>query len=568
MLKQKRCPNGSRKNKERVCTDKSLLQSSRKRCPNGSRKNKAGDCIKKSQVTKPGADAYSNKKVSEEEVPKEAIAKMDKLIEKTIHTVDDSLEDLQEKVQQQKETIKLIEESHMKEIVAEKAHDDLVLQELVADTSKKNAEKALDNAESDATPKSAEVAVAHAKLDEKILVQLEKTDELATNEAKQAQEKEVTVVKSIQAILPPTVDLDYKILFDKYVALGVSKENAQAIIDKKKKEARDAQSSEPKDTGKLIDKYLEMLKEYNAFSDKEYWDAFRAAAPGPEKDEALKTIEEVRKAHMAHWKKVMEARDDCLIPARLYGYYADNELEYRRSPHKALYNENIKKGIITCCSHGGYFVNTDFTPKYTFQTPIKVYLYRQSQPSSAMFNKPYYASMFEVYFELKQLAYHFKPSHMKYILNRNMAWAIEVNGKKSSTDFYFKTSHENVNTRVYERGSQIANKYFSFDNKEGKGVKVVCDHDFFSDKNLLLDIKAGHNSYWLKDVVDAAYKKGMEEVHIADMSCSVFVQVKKEIDGKPVDWKEIDGNSKHIQLWEQLQMGGRQFRATKRARRY
>ena len=175
--------------------------------------------------------------------------------------------------------------------------------------------------------------------------------------------------------------------------------------------------------------------------------------------------------------------------------------------------------------------------------------------------------MFEAYFELKQLPYHFKPSQMKYILNRNMSWAIEANGKKHYTDFYFQTSHENVNTRVYERGSQIANKYFSFDHKEGKGVKVVCDHDFFSDKNLLLDIKEGYNSYWLKDVVDAAYKKGMEEVHVADMSCSVFVQVKKEIDGKPVDWTEIEGNTKHIQQWEQLQMGGRKYRATKRARR-
>jgi len=48
----KRCPNGSRKNKNGECIDKSLIV--RRRCPNGSRrKGKRGDCIKYVKSTQP-----------------------------------------------------------------------------------------------------------------------------------------------------------------------------------------------------------------------------------------------------------------------------------------------------------------------------------------------------------------------------------------------------------------------------------------------------------------------------------------------------------------------------------
>ena len=44
--KPRRCPNGTRKNKQGVCEPKDKPVA--KRCPNGTRKNKQGDCIPKS----------------------------------------------------------------------------------------------------------------------------------------------------------------------------------------------------------------------------------------------------------------------------------------------------------------------------------------------------------------------------------------------------------------------------------------------------------------------------------------------------------------------------------------
>jgi hypothetical protein len=51
---KKRCPNGSRKNKQGICVKSKLEKTKKKRCPNGSRKNKQGVCIKSEKtVSKP-----------------------------------------------------------------------------------------------------------------------------------------------------------------------------------------------------------------------------------------------------------------------------------------------------------------------------------------------------------------------------------------------------------------------------------------------------------------------------------------------------------------------------------
>jgi hypothetical protein len=48
----KRCKNGTRKNKQGVCVEKKT--SANKRCKNGTRKNKQGVCVEKIAITKPG----------------------------------------------------------------------------------------------------------------------------------------------------------------------------------------------------------------------------------------------------------------------------------------------------------------------------------------------------------------------------------------------------------------------------------------------------------------------------------------------------------------------------------
>ena len=48
---KKRCPNGSRKNKQGDCVPNGTYIK-RKRCPNGSQKNKTGDCVLKGSIVK------------------------------------------------------------------------------------------------------------------------------------------------------------------------------------------------------------------------------------------------------------------------------------------------------------------------------------------------------------------------------------------------------------------------------------------------------------------------------------------------------------------------------------
>ena len=51
MDKKKRCPKGTRRNKEGVCVSKneSAKKTTRKRCPKGTRRNKEGNCVGKTK---------------------------------------------------------------------------------------------------------------------------------------------------------------------------------------------------------------------------------------------------------------------------------------------------------------------------------------------------------------------------------------------------------------------------------------------------------------------------------------------------------------------------------------
>ena len=54
MDKKKRCPKGTRRNKEGVCVSKneSAKKTTRKRCPKGTRRNKEGVCVSKNESAK------------------------------------------------------------------------------------------------------------------------------------------------------------------------------------------------------------------------------------------------------------------------------------------------------------------------------------------------------------------------------------------------------------------------------------------------------------------------------------------------------------------------------------
>ena len=49
MDKKKRCPKGSRKNKEGDCVSKNSITKKTKRCPKGTRRDKDGNCVRKTK---------------------------------------------------------------------------------------------------------------------------------------------------------------------------------------------------------------------------------------------------------------------------------------------------------------------------------------------------------------------------------------------------------------------------------------------------------------------------------------------------------------------------------------
>ena len=222
--------------------------------------------------------------------------------------------------------------------------------------------------------------------------------------------------------------------------------------------------------------------------------------------------------------------------------------DYRRENHAAFYGyrrteEMPSRAIVLIATHGGYDVDDEFNPLDSFDAPIKIYLYRNAQPSCVALADDH--DKYRTFTELQSVSNDFTRETMFEKMNEMMChYNYPLDRYKENYEaFCFKK----VNVRVYQKNDKVANKSFSFDTKKELGcVKVVTPDSFFSDSNLLLPIERGENQYTLMDVVEQAKMTGMTEVHICDMSCSVFIH-------KGV---EIDGDVAHITRWEKGNLGG------------
>ena len=72
MDKRKRCPKGTRRNKEGACVSKneSAKKTRTKRCPNGTRRNKEGDCVAKTTSSPPKSKTKTSPKSKTKTSPK------------------------------------------------------------------------------------------------------------------------------------------------------------------------------------------------------------------------------------------------------------------------------------------------------------------------------------------------------------------------------------------------------------------------------------------------------------------------------------------------------------------
>ena len=231
--------------------------------------------------------------------------------------------------------------------------------------------------------------------------------------------------------------------------------------------------------------------------------------------------------------------------------FAQNKQKFIDAPHQiAGYTENLRSPIITINSHGGYVVGNDMMPLRTFNAPINVFLYRNAQPSCVNYQGISRSAL--TYNLLKVVYEDFKSYEILGILNREMCdislHKLKPNDKNYDV-LYQKFCFGNVNVRRYNVGDRIANKHFSLDKieKNHGGIRVVCDHDYFSDKNLLLDINEGKNRYTMQQIVEAAERNGAKECHLIDFGCSVFYNGKNE----------VLGDEAHINLWKKHKYGGR-----------
>ena len=123
---------------------------------------------------------------------------------------------------------------------------------------------------------------------------------------------------------------------------------------------------------------------------------------------------------------------------------------------------------------------------------------------------------------------------------------------KVSKKMYMDHCYQKVNTRVYEKGSTMANKKFIFElNEDTGGVRVVGENDYFADESLLLPVVKGKNIFWMSEIMDAAVERNMKEVHIIDLSCSTFVMFDGTVG------KYVEEHMDYITDWEKRQLGGK-----------
>ena len=428
------------------------------------------------------------------------------------------------------EAEKKIKEAELKIVATQKAND------VAAAT-----EKAADKAAATAVTKedAAERAAADAEAKENNADGATEREKASADAAlKKALAREAGAVREAEVAGKAAVAAEKRA--DQAAALAEAKEEAADTVDGvirdliEKKQALHAIEARYAS----LDTHLNTLKgEYYKAVLKQYFTL------GAERDKLVKEYTAQKKA--AFPEIVYEITDQ---------RYKDQSKLFLRRSHKANYSEKLKKAIVNVCSHGGYFVDANFMPAHTFQAPTKIYLYRLAKPSIVN-----YQTLSEGYIEyqtFQKMTANFTPQKLKNALILNKPMFSKKPGAEGK--MYDTHSFNEIDLRVYDRGDLMVNKYFTFDITDDIGyAKVVCEHDFFSNQNLLLDINAGENAFWLSDVIGAAHKNGMQEIHLIDFSCSIFMHGAKEVSGKFYNWKEIEGGLEHIENWDKLKYGGK-----------
>ena len=493
--KRKRCPNGTRKTKTGDCTPKDEIF--RKRCPNGTRKNREGECIEKGDIVRKRCPNGSRKNKAGDCVAKDAADKAR------------AAREAAEKAKAEKEASDKARAD--KEAIAQAKAARAALDKIKADrearAAKEAAEKAAKSRKSRGSKSSGSPPYAPYFNYYDMILQtpkksLVKPEGYVNLRAKLKPKNDATMdlIKEKIRIKNP-VDVEYL-----YVAIVGNKELGKnldflhyAICDLTPESMRLAlKHYAPQEVPNFDQSYLDWVK-----------------------------------------KKSQTAK------------FAQNKQSFIDAPRQlAAYSENLRSPIITINSHGGYDVGDDMLPLRTFNAPIKVFLYRSAQPSCVNYQGIIRASL--TYNLLKVVYEDFKSYEILGILNREMC-DINLNKPKPNDKnydvLYQKFCFGNVNVIKYDVGDRIANKVFTLNKieKNHGGIRVVCDHDYFSEQNLLLDINEGKNRYTMQQIVEAAERNGAKECHLIDFGCSVFYNGKNE----------VLGDEAHINLWKKHKYGGR-----------
>ena len=468
---KKRCPNGSRKNKLGVCVPTGSIVK-RKRCPNGSRKNKHGDCIKKGIVpttthksddishdasddktTKQDDMAFAHALAAAETAEFEAAKKAAALRAAQLQEIA-----MKEKAEKENQEIRAAAIIAAQKAAATRAAHIAAEKEAIAKKAAKTAEEKKQAMLKQASELSAKELAAKNAETEKAL-----RDAAAKIEAaKKAAEAEAVVVAKSEKT-------EIGLAFDEYTVADNDFRKALAELNEAKEMGnvhvtlRRAQH--------LVNvtkaKEKKQRKWYNLYP----WDAkptFVSKANLEMYNNIKHITDELHSAIEAVYPVIKQQEED---NAKLAVFI--------KSTYKARYNENLTRAIVALHAHGGFKVDEHLMPAKTFNTPIKLYLYRQAQPSLISVGENGGVKALKHYRAFQEIWQTFTPAQISNVSNALMC-AAAWQDDDERRELYRRHCLNNVNKRVYEIGQTVADKHFSFDvGTEGKCVRVVCQHDFF-----------------------------------------------------------------------------------------
>ena len=548
-IKRKRCPNGSQKNKTGDCVLKGSIVK-RKKCPNGSRKNKKGDCIKH------GVSAQTNDENKEKEKEKEK--------EPIIPAKENEQEE-----NVLKKAIAALEKAE-KEAYANALAEQKAAAEEEAQKEKEEAQKEKDEKEAFEKKAAAIIAQQKAAAEKTSAIAAEK-EAAAKKAAQEAAAKQAAAIQELTKEQAATKAAEVK------KAIREAAEKAAAAKKAAEDEAAAQKKVEKTEIDLASDEYARAERQFNEIYG-EYEDAVKSGNlrlilskaqmnlrivtvleramkklyllyPWNAKPRAISTAN-----HNVYMTKLRIHLQLTRATEDLYPIIKQQEADakkldvFKTTTHKALYREKIQRGIVLLHAHGAFYVNSEMLPSKTFKTPVKLFLYRRAQPSLTSIGELGGIAALKNYRAFQQIWNDFTPEKLTSISNSLMCFnpADDEKGRN-----YIKHCYNNINRRTYNVGDIIADKKYSFTiGKEGKCVKVVCQHDFFDDATTLLQINR-KNSFFLSDVIRAAHSRGMTEIHLIDMSCSVFLQLKNN------QYTKVDGSAQHMEHWNKIQMGGK-----------